>query len=69
MKDVFAGFFIMTDNIRFAAGSFHFIERPEFVRIGLQPRLYSGPFKAFVADFVVLEASSQYAEKFITLSL
>src|SRR5688572_3978042 len=35
-KNVFTRLFIVPDHIRFTAGSFHFIERPEFLGIGFQ---------------------------------
>jgi hypothetical protein len=33
IKNVFARLFIMTNDVRFTASSFHFIERPQFFSI------------------------------------
>ncbi|CAN5917617.1 hypothetical protein BH24BAC1_BH24BAC1_16200 [soil metagenome] len=45
----------MTDNIRFSARSFHFLERPQFFRISFQLGLYFRPFKIFMALPVFLK--------------
>jgi hypothetical protein len=43
---------ILTHHIRFAAGAFHFRERPQLFRPDLQPRLHFGPHQALVAGLI-----------------
>jgi hypothetical protein len=50
------GFFIVSDDIRLAAGALLFVEREEFVAGGRQSGLDFGPVEAFVAGGVFLEA-------------
>ncbi|MCD6050653.1 MAG: hypothetical protein K0Q55_2056 [Verrucomicrobia bacterium] len=57
----------MSDDIGFAAGLFHFVEGPEFFGIGFQSCLHLGPFEAFVAVLVFLEARFQGVEQFFAL--
>ena len=57
----------MTNNIRFTAGSFHFIERPQFFGIGFQLCLHFSPFKTFMAVHVFLKTGFQCSEQFFTL--
>lgn len=45
----------MTNDIRFAADSFHFIERPQFSTISFQLCLYRAPFKTCMAVYVFLK--------------
>jgi len=52
----------MTNNIRFAAGSFHFIERPQFFRIRFQLCLNFKPFKTFMAVRVFLKTGFQCSQ-------
>jgi hypothetical protein len=61
-KNVFARFFVMTDDIRFTASSFHFTERPEFFRIRIQLCLYFRPFQSLMAVPVFLKAGLQHPE-------
>jgi hypothetical protein len=57
----------MTHHIRFAAGSFHFIERPQFFGTGFQPCPDPGPLKALMAVHAFLKPGFQCREKFFTL--
>jgi len=57
----------MTNNIRFTASSFHFIERPLSFSIGFQPGLDFSPFKTFMAVHVFLKTGFQCFEQFFTL--
>jgi len=57
----------MTNNIRFAARSLHFIERPQFFRIRFQLGLDFRPFETFMAVHVFLKAGFQCSEEFVTL--
>ena len=52
----------MTNNIRFTASSFHFIERPQFFSISFQLGLYVGPLKTFMTVHVFLETDFQCPE-------
>jgi len=52
----------MTNNIRFTASSFHFIERPQFFSISFQLCLYFSPFKTFMAVHVFLKTGFQCSE-------
>src|SRR5215471_2698256 len=67
IKNVFAGPLIMTDNIRFAAGALHFIQRPQFLRIRFQLLLDLGPVKTLVAINVFLKTRLQCFEEFFPL--
>lgn len=53
----------MTDDIRFAAGFFHLIERPEFSGKSFQPCLDFSPLKACVTVHVLLETGFQCFEE------
>ena len=52
----------MADNIRFTAGSLHFIERTQFFRISFKLCLYFSPFKAFMSVHVFLKTGFQCSE-------
>ena len=52
----------MTNNIGFTAGSFHFMEGPQFFSVAFQLCLYFGPFKTFMAVHIFLKADSQFYE-------
>ena len=67
VKDVLARPFILSDNIRFTASSFHFIERPQFFSIRFQLCLYLSPLKPFMAVKVLLKTGFQGAEQVFTL--
>src|SRR5215204_869369 len=47
------------NDVRFAAGLLHFIERPEFGTVRLESRLYRGPVDASMAVYVRVEAGLQ----------
>ena len=53
---------VLTDHIRFAAGAFHFRERPQFFRIGLQPGLHLGPHQTCGAAHVLFKPGFQRDE-------
>jgi len=57
----------MTNNIRFTASSFHFIERPQFFSISFQLGLYFSPFKTFMSVHVFLKTGFQCSEPLFTL--
>jgi hypothetical protein len=57
----------MAHDIRFATGDFHFMERPEFVGIGLQTLLNLVPADTLVAAHVFLEAGFQRDEQLLSL--
>jgi hypothetical protein len=58
---------LYADHIRFAAGAFHFRERPQLFRPDLQPRLHLGPIQTFMAAQVFLKPGFQRREKFLAL--
>jgi hypothetical protein len=45
----------MPHYVRFTAGSFHFMERPQFSGMGFQPGLHLGPIQTFMAVQVFLK--------------
>lgn len=66
-EDELARLFILTDHIRFAAGAFHFRERPQLFRPDLQPRLHLGPQQTMVAAQVLFKPGFQRGKQFFTL--
>ena len=57
----------MTNNIRFTASVFHFIQGAQFFRIPFQLGLNFGPFKTLVAAHVFFKAGSQCFDQFFRL--
>jgi len=58
---------LYADHIRFAAGAFHFRERPQLVRLGLQPRLHLGPHQTWVTGLVRVKPGFQCGQQLVAL--
>jgi hypothetical protein len=58
----FAGLLVVADDVRLAAGSFHFIERAELAGRGFEPCRHSCPIDTRVAAHIPLEARFQRFE-------
>jgi hypothetical protein len=56
VEEVLARLRILADYIRFAAATFHFLQRPQFFGSCLQPGLYIRPFDSPMAVRVFFEA-------------
>src|SRR5690606_28455605 len=54
-EDVRARGLVEADDVRLAAATLHFVERPELCRVRVQPRLDVLPFDAAVTRAVCLE--------------
>jgi hypothetical protein len=57
----------VTHHIRFAAGPFHFIERPQLFSIGVQLCLDFSPLQTFMAVQIFLKTGFQRSEQFFPL--
>ena len=52
----------MADNIWLTTSSLHFMERPQFLRPGIQLLLNTGPLNTFMPDRVFSESDLQLSE-------
>ncbi len=66
-EGVFAGGFIVGDDVGFAAGAFHFGERPEFVGSGGESGFDLRPFKILVTMKIFVEAGFEGGEELFGL--
>ena len=56
----------MTNDIRFTAGSFHFIQRPELRGMGFELCQNFNPFQTMTAIHVFVKTGFQRSEQFFT---
>jgi len=59
VEDVFAACYVVPDNVRFAAGLFHLIQRPQLLRVSFELCLYFSPRQIFMTVPVALEPGLQ----------
>ncbi len=66
IKNVFARLLVVANNVGFTTGSFHFVQRPQFVSVPLKLGVYFRPLKTWMAVHVFLKAGFQNPEQFFT---
>lgn len=66
-EEVLIHFLVIADDVRFAVGFFHFLERPQLFRPLFQPGLNGGPFQTFVTFHVFFEPIPQDRQEALTL--
>src|SRR5690606_20448232 len=67
VEEIRSGLLVATDDVGLAAGSFHFPDRAQLLRVGFQPFAYLLPFEAGMPTHVLLETSLQRAKQCLAL--